>query len=229
MNSSIATRTDAENATRTDAQNTDRAPAEKSAPATTTPEPTRRAVFREPRPEDGFAVWELVKNTPGLDTNSPYSYVLWFRDYADCSLLATVNGEIVGFLTGYRRPDEPDTYFVWQTAVSPRHGVPFLGVRLFEAAAERQRERGARHVEATVSADNKAILMVLKQYARKRSAEVAERVLFPAAWLGEGHHDEVLHRIGPLTPVTTETTGTTGTSDTTDTTTHPSHRSKEQA
>ncbi|MFJ6808749.1 phytanoyl-CoA dioxygenase family protein [Streptomyces anulatus] len=105
---------------------------------------------------------------------------------------------IVGFLLGYRRPEEPDTYFVWQTAVSPRHGIPFLGVKLFEAAADRQRERGARYVEATVSAEDKAILMVLKQYARKRSAEVADRVLFPSGWLGEGHHDEVLHRIGPL-------------------------------
>nr|WP_060887801.1 diaminobutyrate acetyltransferase [Streptomyces caniscabiei] len=192
-------------------------------PVPPSPEPTRRAVFREPRPEDGFAVWELVKGTPGLDTNSPYSYVLWFRDFADCSLLATVNGEIVGFLTGYRRPDEPDTYFVWQTAVSPRHGIPFLGVRLFEAAAERQRERGARHVEATVSADNKAIQMVLKQYARKRSAEVAERVLFPAAWLGDGHHDEVLHRIGPLAgPLTDPVTGTL----TTGTATHPEKEKK---
>ncbi|MEV7658793.1 diaminobutyrate acetyltransferase [Streptomyces anulatus] len=164
----------------------------------TRPAQRKRPVFRTPRPEDGIAVWELVRDTPGLDTNSRYFYVLWFRDFADCSLLATVDDEIVGFLLGYRRPEEPDTYFVWQTAVSPRHGIPFLGVKLFEAAADRQRERGARYVEATVSAENKAILMVLKQYARKRSAEVADRVLFPSAWLGEGHHDEVLHRIGPL-------------------------------
>ena len=139
-----------------------------------------------------------MKNTSGLDTNSPYQYVLWFRDFADCSLLATVDDEIVGFLTGYRRPEEPETYFVWQTAVNPRHGIPFLGVKLFEAAAERQRARGARYVEATVSAENKAIVMVLRQYARKRSAEVADSVLFPARWLGDGHHDEVLYRIGPL-------------------------------
>ncbi|MFD4173301.1 diaminobutyrate acetyltransferase [Streptomyces anulatus] len=164
----------------------------------TRPAQRKKPVFRTPRPEDGVAVWELVRDTPGLDTNSRYFYVLWFRDFADCSLLATVDDEIVGFLLGYRRPEEPDTYFVWQTAVSPRHGIPFLGVKLFEAAADRQRGRGARYVEATVSAENKAILMVLRQYARKRSAEVADRVLFPSGWLGEGHHDEVLHRIGPL-------------------------------
>ncbi len=165
------------------------------------PSPARRkATFRTPRPEDAFAVWQLVADTPGLDTNSPYHYVLWFRDFADCSLLAVIDDQIVGFLTGYRRPDEPDTYFVWQTAVSRRHGVPFLGVKLFEAAADRQVARGARYIEATVSAENKAILMVLGQYARRRSAEVTDRVLFPGGWLGAGHHDEVLHRIGPLAP-----------------------------
>jgi L-2,4-diaminobutyric acid acetyltransferase len=178
-----------------------------TSPPATTGAPTSarpRAVFRTPTPEDGLAVWELVRNTPALDANSPYAYVLWFRDFADCCLVATVDDEVVGFLTGYRRPEEPETYFVWQTAVSPRHGIPFLGVKLFEAAAERQRARGARFVEASVSAENRPILMVLKQYARRRAATVTERVLFPAAWLGEGHHDEVLQRIGPLaTPLDT--------------------------
>ncbi len=75
--------------------------------ASTRSSPTRRrpgdgaarakAVFRTPTPEDGLKVWELVEDTPGLDTNSPYAYVLWFRDFADCSLVATVDDEIVGF------------------------------------------------------------------------------------------------------------------------------------
>ncbi|MFJ7150869.1 diaminobutyrate acetyltransferase [Streptomyces sp. NPDC100445] len=159
----------------------------------------KRAVFRAPVPEDGPAVWKLVENTPGLDSNSVYYYTLWFRDFADGSLVATVDDELVGFLTGYRRPDEPDTYFVWQTAVNPRHGIPFLGVKLFQAAAEQQVADGARYVEATVSAENKAILMVLKQFAKKHSAQVETRVLFPGSLFPDSHHDEVLYRIGPLT------------------------------
>ncbi|QFZ18771.1 diaminobutyrate acetyltransferase [Saccharothrix syringae] len=158
-----------------------------------------RAVFRTPVPEDGPAVWKLVENTPGLDTNSAYCYALWFRDFAGGSLVATADDELVGFLTGYRRPDEPETYFVWQTAVNPRHGIPFLGVKLFQAAADRQVAGGARYVEATVSAENKAILMVLKQFAKKHSARVETGVLFPGSLFPDGHHDEVLYRIGPLT------------------------------
>jgi L-2,4-diaminobutyric acid acetyltransferase len=127
-------------------------------------------------------------------------------DFADSSLVTTVDGEVVGFLTGYRRPTEPDTYFVWQTAVSPRHGIPFLGARLFEQAVAEQVATGARFVEATVSADNKAIIMVLKKVARKYGAEIGTDVLFPGALLRtttndpDVHHDEVLYRIGPLRP-----------------------------
>ncbi|MER6011756.1 diaminobutyrate acetyltransferase [Streptomyces bluensis] len=164
----------------------------------------KQVTFRPPTVQDGPVVWQMVENTPSLDSNSPYHYTLWFRDFAESSLVATVDEEIVGFLTGYRRPEEPDTYFVWQTAVSPRHGIPFLGVKLFELAADAQVARGARFVEATVSVENKAIIMVLKKYAKKRSAEVETEVLFPSGLFtaaetdGESHHDEVLHRIGPL-------------------------------
>jgi L-2,4-diaminobutyric acid acetyltransferase len=158
-----------------------------------------RVVFRTPVPADGLAVWRLVENTPGLDSNSPYYYTLWFKDFAESSLVATVDGEVVGFITGYRRPDAPDTYFVWQTAVSPRHGIPFLGVKLFQAAADRQVGTGARFVEASVSAENKAIVMVLKQYSKKYSASIQTEVLFPSSMFPDDHHDEVLYRIGPLT------------------------------
>ncbi|MER7394140.1 diaminobutyrate acetyltransferase [Streptomyces sp. NPDC000151] len=173
--------------------------------APTAPAAKKQAVFRRPRIEDGPAVWELVENTPGLDSNSPYYYTLWFRDFADCSLVATVDDEIVGFLTGYRRPDEPDTYFAWQTAVTPRHGIPFLGVKIFEQVVVEQVAKGARFVEATVSAENKAIIMVLKKIAKKYAAEVETSVLFPSNLLpsaadgpDDAHHDEVLYRIGPL-------------------------------
>ncbi|GAB3552398.1 L-2,4-diaminobutyric acid acetyltransferase [Actinopolyspora lacussalsi] len=160
---------------------------------------TKQAAFRAPMPQDAHAVWQLVENTPGLDSNSRYQYMLWFRDFTDGSLVATVDDELVGFLTGYRRPDEPDTYFVWQTAVNARHGIPFLGVKLFQAAADQQVTNGARYVEATVSAENKAIIMVLKQFAKKHSAPIETRVLFPSSLFSDGHHDEILYRIGPLT------------------------------
>jgi L-2,4-diaminobutyric acid acetyltransferase len=167
--------------------------------------------FRNPVAEDGPAVRQLVEDTPGVEPNSLRHYTLWFRDFADGSLVATVDDELVGVLTGYRRPQEPDTYFVWQTAVSPRHCIPMLGVKLFEHAVDRQLAKGARFVEATVSVGNEALVMVLKNVAMRHSGGIQTCVLFPGSLFpggtgtsrtaggGPGSHlDELLYRIGPL-------------------------------
>ncbi|NJQ01909.1 diaminobutyrate acetyltransferase [Streptomyces zingiberis] len=172
-----------------------------------------RPRYRTPRIEDAPALWRMAEQTDELDTNSPYHYALWCRDFAETSLVATVDDEVVAFLTGYFRPDAPDTYLVWQEAAKPRHGIPMLGVQLFERAADRAVEKGARYIEATVSATNKSIIMVLKKCAKRYKAEVATSVLFPADLFPDGgdhgdpagpggHHEEVLYRIGPLTPRT---------------------------
>ncbi|MBA8823984.1 L-2,4-diaminobutyric acid acetyltransferase [Saccharopolyspora lacisalsi] len=157
-------------------------------------------IFRVPTPDDGLPVWEMVDKDRRLDTNSPYYYTMWFRDFAQESLVATIDEEVVGFLNGYRRPEAPDTYVVWQEAVKPRHGVPDLGVNLFKHAAEQQIAKGANFVEATVSANNKPIIMVLRRFAKARSAKIENSVLFPASYFPEEHHDEILYRIGPLAP-----------------------------
>jgi L-2,4-diaminobutyric acid acetyltransferase len=155
--------------------------------------------YRLPRPDDAPAVWKMVDESEELDNNSPYYYALWFRDFAATSMVATVDDEVVGFVTGYLRPDEPDTYMVWQEAAKSRHGIPMLGVKLFERAADQAVARGAKYIEATVSAENKAIIMVLKKYAKRHSAQIDTRVLFPASsFPGGDHHDEVLYRIGPV-------------------------------
>ncbi|WP_328310555.1 diaminobutyrate acetyltransferase [Streptomyces sp. NBC_00442] len=159
-----------------------------------------RPHFRTPRVEDAHTLWQMVDESDALDNNSPYYYALWCRDFASTSLVATVEDDVVGFLTGYFRPEAPDTYLVWQEAAMPCHGIPFLGVKLFEQAADRAVAQGARYIEATVSADNKAIIMVLKKVAKRYVAEVETRVLFSGDLFPDEHHDEVLYRIGPLVP-----------------------------
>ncbi|WP_055713599.1 diaminobutyrate acetyltransferase [Streptomyces torulosus] len=171
-----------------------------TAPASLSTSSRVRPEYRTPRVEDAQAMWQMVHESDELDDNSPYYYALWCRDFAETSLVASLGDEVVGFLTGYFRPNQPDTYLVWQEAVKPRHGIPMLGVQLFERAAERAVGNGARYIEATVSADNKAIIMVLKKCAKRYQAPVHTEVLFPASLFPEEHHDEVLYRIGPIEP-----------------------------
>jgi L-2,4-diaminobutyric acid acetyltransferase len=158
-----------------------------------------RVAFRVPTPADGHVVWKMVNSDKNLDTNSAHYYVTWFRDFAYTSVVATVAEEIVGFLTGYRRPEQPDTYFVWQTATKPGHGIPDLGPTIFDHAAKRQVRTGARFIETTVTVDDEPTVMNLKTFADARSTQIEHHILFPSNAFPGDHHDEVLYRIGPLT------------------------------
>src|SRR3954453_20075010 len=76
--------------------------------------------LRIDRPEvaDGAALWRIARDSEALDLNSSYSYLLWCRDFAATSAVARgADGNPVGFLTGYVRPEQPHTLFVWQVAV----------------------------------------------------------------------------------------------------------------
>src|SRR2546426_608548 len=75
-----------------------------------------------PRVEDGAAIWRIARDSQALDLNSSYSYLLWCRDFAATSVVArAADGEPVAFVTGYIRPDRPETLVVWQVAVDHAH------------------------------------------------------------------------------------------------------------
>ena len=86
--------------------------------AETQTRPRLEAKFRKPTLNDGAALWRMAKDSQVLDLNSSYSYLLWCRDFAETSVVATIDDEPAGFVTGYVRPDEPGTLMVWQVAVN---------------------------------------------------------------------------------------------------------------
>ncbi|WP_091030531.1 diaminobutyrate acetyltransferase [Glycomyces harbinensis] len=154
--------------------------------------------LRIPTSADGPLMWELARDAGGLDVNSRYAYLLWCRDFADSSVVAGSEGRLAGFITGYRRPDSPDTLFVWQVAVGPDFRRRGLASRMLDHLAGSARPSGVRFVEATVTPDNKASLHLFESFARANGADLTRDVLFSEHELGSDHGPEVLQRIGPL-------------------------------
>src|SRR5699024_10659402 len=74
-------------------------------------------VFRPPAAADGQRMWEITRDSGVLDVNSSYAYVLWGAEFSDSSVVVESEGRVVGFVTGFIRPSEPDTSFVWQVGV----------------------------------------------------------------------------------------------------------------
>ncbi|MCS0603224.1 diaminobutyrate acetyltransferase [Streptomyces sp. LP11] len=158
-----------------------------------------------PAVDDGAALWRLAKDSEKLDLNSSYSYLLWCRDFAGTSAVARgADGEPVGFVTGYMRPDRPDTLLVWQVAVDGAHRGLGIAAKLLDALTARlAAERGVTEVETTITPGNTASERLFTSFATRHGARVEREVLFGAEHFPDGPHDpEVLYRIGPLTDLT---------------------------
>ncbi|MEU6225724.1 diaminobutyrate acetyltransferase [Streptomyces sp. NPDC047042] len=164
-----------------------------------------------PMVSDGAALWRIARDSKVLDLNSSYSYLLWCRDFAATSVVARdADGDPVGFVTGYVRPDRPRTLVVWQVAVDAGHQGRGLAGALLDALARRVgAEQGLTTLETTITPDNSASQRLFTSFARRHGASVEREVLFeadlfpsdPAGPAGpdDPHDPEVLYRIGPLT------------------------------
>ncbi|MDL5200794.1 diaminobutyrate acetyltransferase [Streptomyces sp. ALI-76-A] len=154
-----------------------------------------------PSVADGAALWRMARDSKVLDLNSSYSYLLWCRDFAATSAVARdEHGEPVGFVTGYVRPDRPDTLLVWQVAVDESHRGRGLAAALLDGLVARTAaERGPTVVETTITPGNTASERLFTSFAERHGARLEREVLFDAGLFPDGPHDpEVLYRIGPL-------------------------------
>lgn len=147
---------------------------------------------------DGAEFWRIARDSGKLDLNSPYTYLLWCRDFAGTSVVARSGDAVAGFITGYLRPEATDTFVVWQIAVDSLHRGKGLGLRMLDHLAARLTPAGARFLEATVTPDNEASARLFTAFARSRAAELDRYELFAAALFPEQHPPEILFRIGPI-------------------------------
>lgn len=157
----------------------------------------RPEVIRHPDVGDGAAMWRVARDSRRLDLNPPYAYLLWARDFAATSLVAEVDGEVGGFVSGFLRPEAPGTVMVWQIAVDEScRGRGLAGQLLDELA----RRTGAHTLETTITEGNPASIRLFESFARRQGAGHHVTDLFGAEHF-PGEDDwqpELLHRITPL-------------------------------
>lgn len=171
-------------------------PAKPSVQTDSVPTTEPHIVVRPPTVDDGGHMWRLARDSGALDLNTSYAYLLFARDFARTCRVAVADGEVVGFVLGYHRPEEPGTLFVWQVAVDPAQRGRQLAGRLLADVAT-----GARFVEASITADNAASQRLFERFAHERGAALTRSELFAATDFPDaGHATEGLVRIGPLDP-----------------------------
>jgi L-2,4-diaminobutyric acid acetyltransferase len=148
-----------------------------------------------PRRGDGARMWEVARAAGELDVNTSYAYVLWARDFSATTAVARDGERVAAYCTGYLRPDEPETYFVWQVAVDPDYRRRGLGLALLDELVTRT---GARALEATVTPGNDASRRLFAAFAASRGAELRSTPLFAASDFPDEHEPEDLLRLAPF-------------------------------
>lgn len=154
--------------------------------------------LRTPTIADGPAMWQLAVDSVTLDVNSPYAYLLWCRDFAATSVIAEIAGSPAGFVTGYRRPDQPATLMVWQVAVDAAHRGAGIAARMVDHLIRGGLSEGLTHLETSITPDNTASRRLFAGLARRWGAGLQRGELFSAELFSDAHLAEELFRIGPL-------------------------------
>jgi L-2,4-diaminobutyric acid acetyltransferase len=162
---------------------------------------SRPISFQEPVPKDGSTIWELVKDCGRLDLNSAYSYLMLCEWFSDTCVAAKDGEELVGFVSGYRLPRQPDTLFVWQVVVAGGYLGQGIGLQLVQELLERQANQQVKYVIATISPSNAASIRLFTKLSEKLGTALEVTEKFPAQLFPESdqsHEAEFQYRIGPI-------------------------------
>lgn len=146
-----------------------------------------------------MALHRLVRECPPLDTNSLYCNLLQCSHFKTTSIAVVSNDDLVGSVTGYHVPNQPDTVFVWQVAVHPTARGKGLARTMLRKLLERMAPQGIRFIETSITLSNEASLKLFARFATEQHANMVRSVMFEQESHFEGVHEtEHLFRIGPF-------------------------------
>ncbi|WKG07009.1 diaminobutyrate acetyltransferase [Nocardia sp. PE-7] len=166
-------------------------------PAAGVAAPGSESRLRHPRLGDGAQLWRIARDSQVLDVNSSYAYLLWCRDFSATSLVAEVDGQPVGFVIGYVRPEAPDTLFVWQIAVDAQCRGRGLAAAILHGLLDSVAAAGITTLETTISPGNTASHALFSAVARERGADLRTEDLFEENDFPDSHEAELLYVISP--------------------------------
>ena len=137
-------------------------------------DPMRTAlpVLRQPSAKDGAEIWKLVRACKPLDENSMYCNLLQCDHFAETCVLAEISGKPVGWVSAYVMPNQPDTLFVWQVAVSSEARGRGLGALMLNDILRRTQCDDVSRLQTTITADNEASWALFRKFARLQGSKL---------------------------------------------------------
>ena len=124
---------------------------------------------------------------------------MWCDYFSETSIVAKVDEEVVGFVSGFVKPNSPNTLFIWQVAVAQSQRGKGIASRMVNQLLTRDVCQDVSFIETTITPSNDASQNLFKRIAKNLSAPLEVLECFSAnQFPEEGHEDENLHKIGPI-------------------------------
>jgi L-2,4-diaminobutyric acid acetyltransferase len=156
--------------------------------------------LRKPTLNDSPKLYELINRCKPLDLNSRYAYMLICTHFKETSVVIEYEGRLVGALTGYRKPEDPHIFFVWQVAVDVSMRSQGLAERMVLWLLKEPSLTDIHYIETTISPSNKASQRVFEKVAAHLGAGLSQEPYFDQKLFGgDAHEDEYLFSIGAFT------------------------------
>ena len=144
--------------------------------------------LRKPNREDGAGIWTLIAACRPLDENSMYCNLIQCDHFRDTCVVAELDGEIVGWVSAYLMPDDPETMFVWQVAVSEKARGRGLGARMLDHIIARDTCGEVTRIQTTITIDNDASWALFGRFGKARGARLRTQPYFIREDHFDGHH-----------------------------------------
>jgi L-2,4-diaminobutyric acid acetyltransferase len=152
-----------------------------------------------PEKKDARAVRRLIEDSPPLDLNSLYCYLLLCTHFAPTSIIAESNQTVCGFISAYVRPDKEDTLFIWQVAVEKEFRGKGVARSMLLSLLQRRYTTPRWYLETTVTPSNVSSDALFSSLASYLNTSLTKSVLFSEIDFGDAsHEEEILYRIGPF-------------------------------
>ncbi|HBQ94458.1 MAG TPA: diaminobutyrate acetyltransferase [Sulfobacillus sp.] len=155
--------------------------------------------LRMPIEEDASKMWELARNTPDLDLNSLYHYLMLATHFRHTCVVAEIQQEFAGFASGVILPRDPTTLFIWQIAVNSSLRAKGLGTQMLEELLGRSYSTPVKYLSATITPSNHASWHLFRKMAHRHGTSIQTTGKLERHWFGPTNHDEeLIVKIGPF-------------------------------
>lgn len=146
-------------------------------------------VLRPPLPEDGAAVSSLARTADQEAIGDLLGELAVFDDYKEFSVIAELDGDLVGAILAYLLPYDPETLFIWQVSVSESEADKGLASLMLGQVMRREACIEVTRVQTVITSNDERTWALFRRFARWQRSRMDIQPFFTQALTPYRRHE----------------------------------------